>query len=229
MAIERRKILADPEALLDTNIPESQAPGALELDPFAFHVGAASRIKGLGGTGPAASPDYGFHTPYVEAAPGKAHFTVRFDGLMAKAGTLVLRVNMVSSEPGSRSRMVNSQRIALNRLIQSEGEVSIRFEGFHDVVFALHGLIAGDTDAQAEGVVVTLDHPADPTAARDFAVEARSTAYGNTPLEPASMLLSVKKPTLADPVSQIATDSQLRESVAGGWMARLRPKGSSGL
>lgn len=229
MGIAGRKIQADSGALLDTNAAESQAPGALELDPFAFHAGAASRIQALGGTNAPPIPEYAFHTPYVEAAVGQATFTVRFHGLTAKSGTLVLRVHMLSIEPGARSRMVNSERIALNRLVQLGGELSISFEGFHDVVFGLLGIVSGETDAAAAGITVTLDHPADPTARRDFGVEAKGTAYGKTPLTPAGSLLSTMLPTLADPVSQIATDAQLREPTAGGWMARLRPQGRSGV
>lgn len=214
--------------MLDTSISESEAPEPLELDPFGFHPEASSRIRGLGGDGPTSDPDYAFHTPYVEAAPGKAIFTARFEGLQAKSGTLVLRVHMVSSEPGARARMVNSERIALNRLIAVGGEFSIAFEGFREVSFALVGQIHGETDASAEGLTVTLDRPADPNARTDYGAEAKGTIYGKTPLRPAPFLLSTAPPTLADPVTQVATAEQLREPVAGGWMARLRPKGTSG-
>jgi hypothetical protein len=124
--------------------------------------------------------------------------------------------------------MVNSERIALNRLILSGGEVAILFEGFRDVSFALVGQIHGETDASADGITVTLDRPADPNARADYGAEAKGTAYGKTPLHAAPFLLSTAPPSLADPVTQVATAAQLREPVAGGWMARLRPKGTSG-
>jgi hypothetical protein len=228
LAIARRKTQAETGPLLDTSITETQAPGALELDPFAFSPDMASRIGGLGGTGPTSNLEYAFHTAYVEAAAGKATFTARFHNLQAKKGTLVLRVHMVPVD-GGPIRLANSERIALNRLIVQDSTVSIRFEGFHDVVFALVGLISGETDATADGLTVTLDKPADPNARPQHVVEARSTAYGNTPLQPAGSLLSTDGATLADPVSQLATAAQLREPVAGGWMARLRPKGNSGV
>lgn len=228
MGTARHKI-SENKAVLDTSIAESQEAGALELDPFGYHPGMVSRIVGLGGEAPAYSPDYAFHTPYVEAAPGPASFIVRFNGLSAKNGTLVLRVHMLSMEAGSRSRLVNSERIALNRLIQSGSEISISFEGFHNVTFALVGLIAGTTDAAAESLQVTLDRPADHTAKPEIVAEAKSTEYGNTPWRPAASLLSTNRPRLEDPVTQVATTAQLRESVAGGWLARLRPKGTSGV
>lgn len=214
--------------MLDTDVAQSEAPEALELDPFGFQPGAASRIAGLGGTAPTSDPDYAFHTTYVEAAPGRAIFTVQFHGLQAKLGTLVLRVHMVSSEPGARVRMANSERIALNRLIANGGEIKVQFEGFRDVSFALVGQIHGETDASAEDVTITLDRPADPNARSEHGAEAKGTAFGKTPLQGAPFLLSTTPPTLAEPVSQIATGDQLREPVAGGWISRLRPKGTSG-
>ena len=223
-----RQQKSEIKAVLDTSIAETQGPGALELDPFAFHSDAASRIAGLGGTGPSPTPEYAFHTSYVEAAPGPANFTVQFAGLKAKNGTLLLRVHM-QGEPGGRARMVNSERMALNRLMLQEDGISISFEGFRDVTFALLAMIQGETDASADGVVVTLDRPADPDARPEHAAEARSTVYGNTQLKSAPTLLSEKAPTLADPVTQIATSPQLREPVAGSWLARLRPKGKSGV
>ena len=228
MGTARQNLPPENEAVLDTSIAEPEAPEALELDPFGFHPGAASRIAGLGGTAPTSDPDYAFHTAYVEAAPGRAVFTVRFHGLEAKLGTLTLRVHMVSSEPGARARMVNSERIALNRLIATGSEIKIQFEGFRDVSFALVAQIHGETDARADAVTVTLDRPADPNARADHGAEARGTAFGKIPLQSAPVLLSTATPTLADPVTQIATGEQLREPVVGGWMARLRPKGVSG-
>ena len=228
MGTARQKRYSESGAVLDTSIAEMQGPGALELDPFGYFVSAASRIQGLGGTGPSSSPEYAFHTPYVEAAPGPANFSVRFENLRAKSGTLVLRVHMLPIEPGSRARMVNSHRVALNRLVQHDGEIEISFEGFNDVTFALAAFVQGETDATADGVTVFLDKPADPDAPSVRTVEAKGTAFGNTPVSPASTLLSIDPPTLANPVTQVATATQLREPVAGSWLARMRPKGSSG-
>jgi hypothetical protein len=223
-----RQKISENKAVLDTSIAESQEAGALELDPFAFHPDAESRIAGLGGSGPSPTPEYVFHTSYVEAAPGPANFIVQFAGLKARSGSLLLRVHM-QAEPGGRARMVNTERMALNRLIQKDGLISVSFEGFQDVTFALLAIIQGETDASADGVVVMLDRPADPNARPVHAAEARSTVYGKTPLRPAPTLLSDKAPTLADPVTQVATAPQLREPVAGSWLARLRPKGKSGV
>jgi len=224
----RQNLESEKGAVKDANISESQEAGPLELDPFAYHPNVVSRIQGLGGSGPTHNPEYAFHTPYVEAAPGAAQFIVRFAGLQAKAGTLLLRVHMISGEPGARALLVNSERIALNRLVAAGGEISIGFEGFANAVFALVGLVQGETDASAEGLSITLDNPADP-AEQQHAAEAKSTLYGKIPLEPAPFLLSTATPTLADPVTQVATADQLREPVAGNWIARLRPKGSSGI
>lgn len=228
MGPARQNTLSESGALLDTSMSESEAPEALELDPFGFHPGTSSRIAGLGGQGPTADADYAFHTPYVEAAPGRAKFTARFTGLTAKSGTLLLRVHMISADPGAIVRLVNSERIALNRLILAGGEISVRFEGFRGASFALFGQIQGESDAAAERLTVTLDRPADPNARDDYGAEAKSTAYGKIRLQPAPFLLSTATPRLSDPVTQVATTEQLQEAVAGGWLSQLRPQGTSG-
>ena len=101
-------------------------PTELVLDPFAYQPGIASKIKGLGGHAAGHDPDYVLHTPYVEVAEGPAQFSVRFRGLTAKKGTLVLRVHMLGREEGARARLANAERIALNRLIQHGSEATIR-------------------------------------------------------------------------------------------------------
>ena len=197
-------------------------PGELALDPFAFLPGVASRVKGLGGTTPSTDPYYVFHTPYVEAAEGMANFTVHFHGLTAKQGTLLLRVHMLPPEPGAHARMANSERIVFNRLVQYGGQISIAFEGFRGVTYAVLGMVMGGTDAAAENLTVTLDRPADPNDTRRFAAEARSTNYGSDTAAPTSFLISVDPPTLASPVSQVGTAAQLREKAAAPWLRLLR-------
>lgn len=229
MGTARQSRSSESDTVSDTSIAEAQAPGALELDPFAYHPGEASRIAGLGGTAPRVLPEYAFHTPYVEAAPGKARFHVRFEGLRAKTGTLVLRVHMLPTDGSGRVRLVNSEHISFNRLIQRGSEIDIGFEGYADAAFAVVGTVKGETDAEANGLSILLDHPADPSAHLTQAPEARSTAFGNIPLRPAPFLLSTEPARLANPVTQVATEPQLREPVAGSWLARLRPKGSSGV
>ncbi len=181
------------------------------LDPFSFHPSWRSAIRGLGGAEPANDPAFAFHTPYVEVAPGLCNFTVRFDGLAARYGVLQLRVHMIAAEPGSVARMANMDRIALNRLVQLGGEVSIRFEGFRGYAFALMALVPDETDAQALGLSVVLDRPAEGHDADEAAGDGRTSAYGRDAARPATHLVVADPPSFASPVSQPCTARQLAE------------------
>lgn len=198
------------------------APEPLHLDPFGFIVGVSSRVSGLGGKTPGHDPDYVFHTPYVEAARGQAQFTVHFHDLTAKRGTLILRVNMLPDEEGATARMINSDRIQLNRLVKQGGVTTIRFEGFRGVTYALVGTIVDDTDAAASALSVTLDRPAHGTDRGKPLAEARSTEYGKNAARQVVHLVSLDRPTLANPVSQFCTPAQLGEPAYAEWAGRLR-------
>lgn len=195
----------------------------LPLDPFGFIPGVASRITGIGGNAPGHDPTYAFHTPYVEAAAGQCRFTLRFHGLTARRGVLQLRVHIIPWEEGAHARIANSERIQLNRLVQAGGEASIGFEGFGGFGFAVLGLIADDTDAEAAGLEVTLDRPAHGGRAGDPVPEGRTSTYGRDTARPATHLISIEPPTLADPVSQLGTRAQLRETAFHSWSKRLTP------
>jgi hypothetical protein len=202
------------------DLAASPGAGELLLDPFAFQPGVASRISGLGGGIPLEGNDgYAFHTLYVDVAEGPASFIVRFNGLAARRGSLQLRVHMLDG--GGRAILVNSARIQLNRLIAKGGETSIRFEGFRGVTFALYGSIIGDTDAAADGLIITLDRPAYIESEAQVAIEARNTVFRREDVRPEARLLSLSTPTLAEPVSQPATERQTHEQCFSRRMAEL--------
>lgn len=185
------------------------------LDPFEFHGHPASSIAGLGGAAPLPDPTYAFHTPYVKAARGHAHFLVRFANLRARRGSLLLRVHMLPDEPGAIANMVTSHRVQLNWLAHHGGEIRLRFEAFRGARYALMGVTPDQLDASADGLSVTLDRPADEDdlAANAGATEARSTAYASDTVRtaPSPLLLSLEPPLFAQPVSQPCTAAQLRE------------------
>jgi hypothetical protein len=194
---------------------ETSAPMAeLALDPFAYVPDMASRIDGLGGEG-APAGDYAFHTPYVEVAEGIAHFKVHFGALKATTGTLNLRVHMLPVGE-QHARLATAERIALNRLVALNGFHELRFEAFHGVVYALYGGIIGDTDAKAADLQVVLDRPADPNETRAVVAEARNTAFGGESLGTPN-LVSLAPATLKAPVTQLATEPQLRGLEARRW------------
>lgn len=185
------------------------------LDPFEFHGHPASCIPGLGGSGPVPEPTYVFHTSYVPVARGHANFVVRFDGLQARRGSLVLRVHMLSDKAGAAAQLVTSLRLQLNWLTHHGGEAQVRFEAFRGARYALMGIVPDQLDATAEGLTVTLDRPAtqDDLASPGEAAESQSTAYHSETIRsvPASLILSMEQPSFAHPVSQPCTAAQVRE------------------
>ena len=210
--------------LVDTQAAETIGePQPLLIDPFSFLVGVTSRIQGLGGDTPGHQPEYAFHTPYVEAEPGMCTFTLHFAGLRAKRGTLLVNIYMLPLEPGATARVATAERIQLNRIVQQGGKAVIKFEAFRGVSFAAHGLIAGSTDAEAQDLVVELDRPADPNAKSAVAIEARSSAFGQNAVKPASHLLSLAQPSLGAPVCQMLTAAQLEDRAFAEWVDRLDP------
>lgn len=196
-------------------------PRDLVLDPFGYHVGVTSRVAGLGGNAPGHDHTYVFHTPYVEAAEGPCRFSVHFRGMTGTSGSLVLRVHILALEEGAHSRVANTDRVSIVKLVKRGGHASISFEGFRGFAFALHASIPDNTDAEAQECVVVLDRPADPNQAPQAPV--RSTQFGRDAVKPTARLLSLDPPTLADPVSQLGTAPQLAEPAAIDWLSRLGP------
>jgi hypothetical protein len=207
----------------------AQPGGPLELDPFGFLIGVASRVPGLGGAAPGHDPTYVFHVPYVTAARGPAAFTVAFDNLRAKNGTLTLRVHMLPDEPGAIARLVNSARIQLNRLVRDGGVIAVGFEGYRGVTYAIMGSIGDQTDIQADGLRVYLDRPADAQGLADSFVDARSTAFGSDKVHASAHMISAKPATMAAAVSQPYGIAQMREPVTETWRARLAVQADTGV
>jgi hypothetical protein len=194
----------------------------LLLNPFSYMGNVASRIQGLGGNAPGHDTAYVFHTHYVEAAPGRAKFTVRFANLTGRGGTLMLRIHMLPMEEDAKARLVNSERISMSRLIAHGGETSINFEGFRGMSFALYGTIHDNTDACADDLQVILDHPAHPDS-RDGTtpIEGKNTQFSAKGISPTARFLVTEQTSLAKPVTQVATHRQLREAAGTAWLRML--------
>lgn len=193
----------------------TSAPESLALDPFEFHGHPASSIAGLGGSVPLPDTSYAFHTCYVPVARGHAHFLVRFEGLQARQGSLILRVHMLPDEPGAVATMVTSHRVQLAWLAHHGGQVQLRFEAFRGARYAIMGVTPDQLDASADALTVSLDRPATPEdlAAAGGATEARSTIYASDTIRaaPVALLVSIEPPLFAQPVSQSYTPAQTRE------------------
>ena len=184
------------------NLPE--VPGPLALDPFAFYGNPSSNIVGLGGTSPPPEPTYGFHTDYVPVSRGHAHFTVKFDQLAARKGTLWLRIHMLPNEPGATARMVTGHRVQLNWLAHHGGSIDLCFEAFRGATYSIMGVVLDQTDASALALSVTLDRPASAAELTDSAGvqgEAQATTFGSAGIKPAALLLSPDQSSFSLPVS----------------------------
>ena len=213
--------MSDEVAQGVTDEPAGQTGGTVGLDPFAYLPGVASKIVGLGGNAPGHDSGYVFHTSYVPVGRGQATFTARFAGLRSKRGTLFLTVHMLSTESGAQVRLVATERILMNRLVARQGEASISFESFDDVHYALLGTIVDVTDAEAEGLTVTLDLSQEDAEYTGPPIEARNTAYGSNALRPRAHLVALEPATLAAPVSQACTPAQFAERAYRDWAERL--------
>jgi hypothetical protein len=199
----------------------------IPLDPFAFYEGAASRIKGLGGEKFGHDSTYVFHTPYVDVSRGRASFAVQFQGLRARRGTIHLYVNMLAADGKSFARLVTSQRISLNRLMETGGWTSVEFEGYRGMRFAIFGHITDDTDAEAAGLEVSLINPARDADERNGHEEAHTTAYRAKNVRATPFIVDLTQPSFADPVSQTFTAKQTREPTFAAMIAELAAGSSS--
>ncbi len=192
------------------------------LDPFGFFDNAASRIAGLGGTGAPPAAGYAFHTSYAPIARGPARFTVRFTGLRASGGRLVIQVNMLAPGAAAHARVVSIARLPLTTLAADGGVAEIACEGFAGVGYALFGTIADDTDATADDLAITItqDDGADPYA--DALRRTREGCFAIAAQDPLAMLFETGPARLARPVSQGCTAAQFHEPAYERWLRRLK-------
>lgn len=203
-----------------TIAPDVRGP-VRAIAPFSYFGDVASRIAGLGGHAPASVPDYAFHTDYSALARGPARFVVRFTGLRATSGRLILQVNMMPRGAGTHARVVALVRLPLATLAAEGGVAEIACEGFDGASYALLGTIPDETDAAAEGLAITViqDRAGDPYA--EALATARDGWLAVDPGDPLAPLFAAGPATLAQPVSQACTAAQFGEPAYASWVARL--------
>ena len=200
------------------------------VDAFGLWPSAASRIAGLGGPSPhEPASRYVFHTSYVRAAPGKACFTCRFDGLRATRGELRIDLMRYADATG---RVTRRRKISVPLARIGRGPLTIPFVARADASYALHARLIGDTDASAAGLQVELDRWSDGARfvtrldrARRGVFARRSRVesgwFGrSSPVEDAGLI--VRRPaTLAAPISQMCTAEQFDEPAFDRWVDAL--------
>jgi hypothetical protein len=180
----------------------------LDLDPFGFWPTYRSRLEGIGGPDPSEDPDYVFHSLYVACGTGPIIFRVEIDGLVARRGTLILRVHELPDGIGSTARQMAIVQAQLVDLVRQKGRVMVDVEARVGNSYAILGHIYGDTVAHADELRITVTREApDPNATN------RSSTYSSTRLAVGANMVGTMAPTLIAPVSQMATELQLGERV----------------
>lgn len=203
-----------------------------EVDGFGLWPHFASGIIGLKSGVPHPKSTFAFHTNYmlVDGSAKEVSFRVVIKGLRADAGMLDIQLQ---SSSGSRrsARVEQRHRVRLNGLA-THTEVSLRFKPRADRFYAVKGSLSRSRNVAADALVITLDHPLGQAQLEQQLVCSRSKIFaGPTALErllrlPSSRvekqgLVSHRRATLAEPVSQMCTSSQLQEPEFFRWMEAL--------
>ncbi|WP_174290849.1 hypothetical protein [Sphingomonas bacterium] len=191
---------------------------ALLLNPFAFWPDIASRLVGLGGSEAGENPDYVLHTLYVSCGAGPILFTLRFAGLKADRGTLILRVHELPEVMGAHARQIALSQTQLTELIRNGGTVSLGATARPGHHYAILGYIYGDTVATADELAVEVvrrtPDPNDPLRPTAFRAEASRVSM-------APQIVGEREGVLATPVSQLCTAQQLAEPVFKALLDQL--------
>lgn len=199
--------------------------GARELDPFGFFIGHASAIKGLGGPDRGPDPAYAFHTPYMEYRAGPVVFTLRFEGLAARFGELVIHVNSFVPGSGAHALLVTMMRLSLSDLAASGGEVAVRINALPDVGFAIFGYFPEGADASASGLTIVAEELGDDGSATIPAEALLPSRFGSVDLSRPATLVTEERLSFRHPVSQPMTAAQLQEDDYRACLAALHLKG----
>lgn len=219
-------MLVDPAMVSDDN---PQGLTFLPIDPFGAKPHEASRIPGLGGPHPADDPNYAFRSVQLHPALGQACLTLKFHGLTATAGVLIVRLQALSVYPGTAPMTVKSVTIDLKDLVHQDGVLEMRFQSRRNMMYTIGGTIEGDTDVQAQLIALSLTprhrEPLLGTAvATPHAIEpaipplaSEPTVVQITQQRQRPELIAVQPPVFARPVSQAMTAAQVRDPLVSRW------------
>ena len=187
----------------------------ITLDPFAFQPHLASRFIGLGGADASEDPAYVFHSAYVPLEPGRYQAVLAFSGLIAEAGTLVVRVNAFPDGPDARAAIVATDQLRMRDIVESDGRGFITFEAVAGSRYAILGHNYDGKTASAAAMSITLDPVAPVTnvALDELDDVAASTAQYERQ-DDVGLLIDAARPSLRAPRSQHATVAQLAEAQA---------------
>lgn len=205
----------------------------LPVDPFGSKPHWASLIPGLGGSEPAPNPTYVFETLETRPALGAVCFCLKFSDIRATMGTLLVEVKAISAFPGMEPTRLQSVVMPLQELVDAGGEMEISIESRRNTFYLLSGTINDETDLAASGLSIIVDRRA--TKAQHgkgwgwragSALDATSSDAAEVhPAMITHQMTDLGLPSLAEPVSQVATARQFREPCFDRWMDILQMGG----
>jgi hypothetical protein len=201
--------------------PATPVEKALELGAFEYVPDWTSRVAGLGGSGPAVDPNYVFHTLYSDFGEDEVVVSVRFEGLQATTGIIVIRIGALPRRQGAMAFQVAAQEFPTWVAAKDDAPLLIRFRPSSDNLYAVMGHIFNETDAAATGIRITARPASEVNAEAEALASKRRSEFGAPTIAPAAQLTTVDKPSLTHPVSQMPTPAQYRERVYGEWSAQL--------
>lgn len=187
-----------------------------ELDPFGYFPELISRVGGIGNSGAIEDPSYAFHTPYVGLSKGTHRYRVQFENLRGREGTMIVSVNELAHQPHPAVTTLKTIRLPLRDLAHRYGRLELEIQTRPDRTYAVFGGVEGPSDACADALTVTIAEPR--PAGGQSSAEA---APGGRPMQAAPRLVSLERPTLANPVSQVCTAAQFDEPSYDSWLSFL--------
>lgn len=190
---------------------------ASALDPFSFWPGAASSIRGLGGTDPPADPAAVFHTQYISLSAGPNTAELAFEGLSASAGTMTVELLAIAHDVDAKVQ--SRAKMDLADLAGSGGRYRLPFVARQDTLYALYARVEGAADPRADALSITLDRPPATDAFVRKLTAARDTIF--SPGKHSGGLVVDRVATLARPVSQMCTAAQFDEPDYARWLGLI--------
>ncbi len=193
----------------------------VDLGAFEFAPDWRSLIAGLGGPQESADDHYVFHTPYADFGSDEVVVTLRFDGLTATRGMIVLRVNGYSLRPGSAAYQIAYAEAPLRLIAADGGTTTLRFRPSANVLHAVLGHCYDATDAAATALHVTARRLSAAEAEAEAGTSRDRTSFGASTIRAVPQLMTAAPPRLVAPVSQPCSRSQFAEPVYAEWVARM--------
>nr|WP_047166521.1 hypothetical protein [Sphingomonas sp. Y57] len=192
---------------------------AVLLKPFSFWAGQTSALSGEGGADPSLVPGYAFHTDYVPSTGGRLRYRVRLPGLTGTRGQLIININGLTESGESVPPKVLS--FPIDKLVADGGEFEVtKFASPHHS-YAIMGTLSEDADARADRIEISLKG-GDSSDALRARLEAARREFLSAPGTGALKKIVVRRrATLAHPISQMCTASQMAEPVYAEWCRRM--------